>query len=199
MSINYPTLAHFRHFSSLLTNLRSTFVEKALQISPFYAKQSQFKPIQSQFKPKQTQFKPNLIDKSGINIWFKEMLIGIFQPHIIEIMPTAIESRQKSTNPPATIVVIIASSLRRSRMIPIVPTIAEAKTEKIISGPTRAAKGLPQPGRSTNIAHIVPAAIPSRIADIFPNRILTISEQVNKVFYNLSLSAVVESVNCGIF
>ncbi|MBL7143171.1 MAG: hypothetical protein ISS76_02950 [Phycisphaerae bacterium] len=88
MSIENPTLAHFRHFSSLLTNLRSTFVENSLQISPFYAKQTQFQkwqnehkhfynneirkfrdlagwknkansnPIQSQFKPKQTQLKP---------------------------------------------------------------------------------------------------------------------------------------------
>jgi len=42
MSINYPTLAHFRHFSSLLTNLRSTPVENVRQITPFYAKQTQF-------------------------------------------------------------------------------------------------------------------------------------------------------------
>jgi len=87
MSINYPTLsaaadlAHFRHFSSLLTNFPSTTVENSLQITPFYAKQTQFyaffarkrrfhektnpiqtqlKPIQSQFNPIQTQFKPNL-------------------------------------------------------------------------------------------------------------------------------------------
>ncbi len=60
-------------------------------------------------------------------------------------------------------------------MIPIIPTIVEARMEKITSGPARAARGLPQPGRSTNIAHIVAAAIPSRIAEIFPNRILTIS------------------------
>jgi hypothetical protein len=75
MSINYPTLAHFRHFSSLLTNLRSTTVENSLQITPFYAKQSQFdggpnehklrdeKQLQD-FVPlaqakKQSQFKPN--------------------------------------------------------------------------------------------------------------------------------------------
>jgi len=91
MSIENPTLsaaadlAHFRHFSSLFTNLRSTFVESALQISSFmqnkakvkYAKINlisymtskyenmdnwlfrQTKPKQTQFKPKQTQFKPN--------------------------------------------------------------------------------------------------------------------------------------------
>ena len=75
MSIENPTLVHFRHFSSLLTNLRSTTVENSLQITPFYAKQTQFKKWQNEhkylhnnvlrnFKPlaqtkKQTQFKPN--------------------------------------------------------------------------------------------------------------------------------------------
>jgi len=73
MIINYPILAHFRHFSSLLTDFPSTTVENVRQITPFYAKQSQFcaflarkrrfhektKPIQTQLKPKQTQFKPN--------------------------------------------------------------------------------------------------------------------------------------------
>ena len=74
MNIVNPTLAHFRHFSSLLTNFRSTTVENIRQITPFYAKQTQFyafftrkrrfhektNPIQTQFNPKQTQFKANL-------------------------------------------------------------------------------------------------------------------------------------------
>ena len=85
MNIENPTLAHFRHFSSLFTNFPSTTVENSLQITPFYAKQTQFpktiinvnsymtsiyeipsrskgqktNPIQTQFNPKQTQFKPN--------------------------------------------------------------------------------------------------------------------------------------------
>jgi len=64
------------------------------------------------------------------------------------------------------------------------------RIEKITSRPPRAARGLPQPGRSTIITHIVPAAIPSRIADIFPNRILTIPQKANKFFSALSLSFV---------
>ena len=90
MSIENPTLAHFRHFSSLFTIFRSTTVENVRQITPFYAKQTQFqkwqknintfltmrykildtlmgqktKPTQTQFKPKQTQFKPNLSRRS---------------------------------------------------------------------------------------------------------------------------------------
>ena len=75
MSIENLTLAHFRHFSSLYTVLRSTTVENSLQISPFYAKQSQSQVGQNQHKhfynneirkkgqlviqTKQTQFKAN--------------------------------------------------------------------------------------------------------------------------------------------
>jgi hypothetical protein len=78
VSIENPTLVHFRHFrhfSSLLTNLSSTTVEDSLQINPFYAKQTQF-PKKSnernflsnnelrtknyeQRTKKQTQYKPN--------------------------------------------------------------------------------------------------------------------------------------------
>ena len=62
MSIENPTLsaaadlAHFRHFirrggfSSHFTNLPSTSVESALQISPFYAKQTQSQVCQNQPK-----------------------------------------------------------------------------------------------------------------------------------------------------
>ncbi len=50
MSIENPTLVHFRHFSSLFTNLPSTSVENALQISSFYAKQTQFPKSQMNVK-----------------------------------------------------------------------------------------------------------------------------------------------------
>jgi len=42
MSINYPTLANFRHFSSLFAHFPSTPVENVRQINSFYAKQTQF-------------------------------------------------------------------------------------------------------------------------------------------------------------
>ena len=79
MSIENPTLVHFRHlshFSSLLTNFPSTTVENSLQITPFYAKQSQSQVGQKQpklfcdkyirssgtigYSDKQSQNKPNL-------------------------------------------------------------------------------------------------------------------------------------------
>jgi hypothetical protein len=81
MSIHNPTLsaaadlAHFRHFSSLFTHFPSTTVENVRQITPFYAKQTQFQKESNQRKhlcnneirkfkhlagvQKQTQFKAN--------------------------------------------------------------------------------------------------------------------------------------------
>jgi hypothetical protein len=56
MSINYPTLSaaadltHFRHFSSLFTHFPSTTVENVRQITPFYAKQTQFQKWQNEHK-----------------------------------------------------------------------------------------------------------------------------------------------------
>jgi len=47
-SIKNPTLAHFRHFSSLFAYFPSTSVENPLQISYFLCKTN---PIQTQFKP----------------------------------------------------------------------------------------------------------------------------------------------------
>jgi len=49
MSIENPTLAHFRHFrhySSLLANLPSTLVECALQIHPFLQNKANFRKSQ---------------------------------------------------------------------------------------------------------------------------------------------------------
>jgi len=56
MSINYPTLsaaadlAHFRHFSSLLTNLRSTPVENVRQITPYLCKTNPISEMQNEHK-----------------------------------------------------------------------------------------------------------------------------------------------------
>jgi hypothetical protein len=88
-----------------------------------------------------------------------------------------INNRYKSINPLDMMVVMIASTLQWSRMIPMIPTIAEAGKHKITSSTPSALRGLPQPGRSTNITHIVATAIPSRIAEILPNRILTVSKK----------------------
>ncbi len=57
--IENPTLAHFRHFSSLFTNLPSTSVENPQQINPFYSKQTQFKTNQSQSPKSQNECKLN--------------------------------------------------------------------------------------------------------------------------------------------
>ncbi|MBW7989568.1 MAG: hypothetical protein FVQ84_06065 [Planctomycetes bacterium] len=73
--MKHQTLAHFRHFSSLFTNFPSTNVENSLQITPFYAKQTQFQKESNErnlydnneickyghlvIQKKQTQFKAN--------------------------------------------------------------------------------------------------------------------------------------------
>jgi len=44
--IENPTLAHFRHFSSLFTNFPSTFVESALQIAHFMQNKPNFQKDQ---------------------------------------------------------------------------------------------------------------------------------------------------------
>jgi len=45
-SIENPTLAHFRHFSSLFTNLPSTIVENPLQIALFMQNKPNFQKAQ---------------------------------------------------------------------------------------------------------------------------------------------------------
>jgi len=55
------------------------------------------------------------------------------------------------------------------------PTIKAERNENIISNPPRAERGLPQPGRRTISAPKVTTAMPSKIAEIFPKRILALS------------------------
>ncbi len=84
---------------------------------------------------------------------------------------------QATMRPPATSVVMIASSLRRSRMIPTMPKIKAAGNENIISNAPSAAKGLPQPGLHRRARTNVAPAMPSRAADIFPKRIFQSSRK----------------------
>ncbi len=85
-SIENPTLAHFRHFSSLFTNFPSTFVENPLQIDPFMQNKPNFQKSQmnvntynttdyenisdwtiGQNKPNSNPIKPNL-QKAQMNV-----------------------------------------------------------------------------------------------------------------------------------
>ncbi len=86
MSIENPTLAHFRHFSSLFTNLPSTSVEDPLQINLFMQNKPNFQKSQmnvnlcltknyenksdwtiGQNKPNSNPIKPNF-QKAQMNI-----------------------------------------------------------------------------------------------------------------------------------
>ena len=79
-------------------------------------------------------------------------------------------------------VVIIASNLRWSQMIPTMPNIKAVGNENITSNPPRAARGLPQPGRSTITATIVATATPNRVAEIFPKRIFNSPKNTKQNF-----------------
>ena len=62
MDIENTTLAHFRHFSPLFTNLPSTPVKNVRQIRLFMQNKPNFphfSPENDDFTKKQTQFKPN--------------------------------------------------------------------------------------------------------------------------------------------
>ena len=62
LRIKNPTLAHFRHFSPLLTNLSSTIVENVRQINFFLQNKPNFPRFSNEYvdyAKKQTQFKPN--------------------------------------------------------------------------------------------------------------------------------------------
>ena len=73
-------------------------------------------------------------------------------------------------------VMIMASNLRLSKMIPTIPK-KMAGNEIVISNHPRAAIGLPQPGRSIITAKNVVTNMAKKIADIFPKRILAASKK----------------------
>lgn len=76
--------------------------------------------------------------------------------------------------------VAIAKNLRRSKMIPTMPNIKAAGIERFISNPPRAARGLPQPGRSIIIVPAVRVATTSNVIAIFPKRISLLSKNASQ-------------------
>jgi len=101
MSIENPTLAHFRHFSSLLTNFPSTLVESALQNHLFMQNKANFRKSQMNVNscftmkyeqrtmnyeiktnPNEPKTNPILANKTPIRTQFKPKQIQ-FQPLIM--------------------------------------------------------------------------------------------------------------------
>jgi len=93
----------------------------------------------------------------------------------------------KSRRPLAITVVIMASNLLRSQMIPTMPNIKAAGDEKIRSNPPRAATGLPHPGLHISITTIVAASKANNAADIFPNRTLKSLQRVSSTGFNIHI------------
>ena len=86
----------------------------------------------------------------------------------------------RRTNPPATIVARIASTLRLSRTMPKMPNIKARGIEQIMSNPPRAARGLPHPGRRQVRITNVAMGMTIKIDAILPNRILNLSKNAGK-------------------
>ena len=82
-----------------------------------------------------------------------------------------IENRNIIMGTAAIRVLIIASHLWRSKMIPVTPNIRETGNENTISSPTRAAKGFPQPRWRMDRVRIARPPIANMSTDSNPNRI----------------------------
>jgi len=95
------------------------------------------------------------------------------------IILIATRHRYKSTRQPAITVVITASNLLRSQMIPTMPNIKATGDEKIRSNPPRVANRLLQPGLHISITTIVTASRAKNAADIFPNRTMKFLQRVS--------------------
>jgi hypothetical protein len=79
--------------------------------------------------------------------------------------------------PPAMRVVIIASSLRLSKIIPATPNKKAGRCEKNNRNPSRIKRGLPQPGESIFITTVIMTAMVTNIDEIIPKRIVRISNK----------------------
>ena len=105
-------------------------------------------------------------------------------------------SRKSVTNAPAIMVVVIASDLRLSTIIPTIPNIRAIGTDVIMSNPPRAPIGLPQPGFKMISVSKAAAAMPSSTADGFPNRIS--NSNLLKAYFP-SIAILADSVKMIIF
>lgn len=73
-------------------------------------------------------------------------------------------------------VVVIASHLVLSKIIPIIPNINDTGAENKMVNPPRIGKGLPQPGLSMHIARTMAPTIKTKTAESFPKCIIYIPQ-----------------------
>ena len=105
-------------------------------------------------------------------------------------LTSQLQTKIYSTTPTTIATVAMPKNLRRSKMIPTIPNIKAARTERFISNPPRAARGLPQPGWSIIIAPAVRVATTSNVIAIFPKRIFSFPKNPVKISHNLIISLI---------
>jgi hypothetical protein len=92
-------------------------------------------------------------------------------------MLATIMKTMKAMHPADSMVVVIASHLCVSKIMPMMPNIKETGSENNISSPPRTGIGLPQPGLRTHIVTITAPTITQKAAESFPKSIFLHSEQ----------------------
>jgi hypothetical protein len=99
---------------------------------------------------------------------------GSYRP--IQVFLTILSTIIHTTNrikPAETTVVVIASHLGLSKIMPIMPNIKETGAENKMSNPPRTGTGLPQPGLSMHIVRITAPTTAIKTADSFPKSIFS--------------------------
>ena len=88
------------------------------------------------------------------------------------ILMTIIQTT-KAIKPAERTVVVIASHLRLSKMMPMTPNIKETGTENNMSNPPRTGTGLPQPGLRMHMVRITAPTTAIKTAESLPKSIVS--------------------------
>ena len=112
--------------------------------------------------------------------YYMHQRIQAFVTMLITIMQTI-----KTMKPAERTVVVIASHLGLSKIMPIMPNINDTGTENNMSNPPRTGRGLPQPGLRIQRARITAPAIAMKTAESLPKSIISPSLNIwKKTFRN---------------
>ena len=86
-------------------------------------------------------------------------------------------------------VVVIASHLRLSKIMPIMPNIKDTGVENNMSKPPRTGMGLPQPGLSMHIVRITTPTTAIKTDESFPKSILSpIQKNLSEILHLISIT-----------
>lgn len=104
-------------------------------------------------------------------------------------MLTTIIHTTNSINPAETTVVVIASHLGLSKIMPIMPNTNDTGAENKMSNPPRTGTGLPQPGLSMHIVRTTAPTIAIKTAESFPKSIFSpIQKDLSEILHLISIT-----------